>query len=83
MNHWANMRFISVDGLSVCRGSEPCTREGLIRRSTEIVRLSLFSVIVFSIFIEYGVKPLMGFCFARLFVQPEYYIVIEMTFHEF
>ena len=30
-----------------------------------------------SISTEFGVKLLMGFYFARLFVQPEYYIVVE------
>ncbi len=34
------MRFISVDGLSTCRGSEPCIREGLNRRFIFEVRLS-------------------------------------------
>ena len=30
-----------------------------------------------SIFTKFGVKPLMGFCFARLFVQSDHYITME------
>ena len=56
-------------GVTHMRGSD-----STIYAEGQALFISCFSI---SIFTKFGVKPLMGLCIARLFVQPEYYIIVE------